>query len=268
MPFIDNLLPFHPCKENRAAMQGKYTQALKLHDILDQDAGLGLINTHSFEMRLSQITRSLGQDGYIYANCLNRLMELALFQAGSQADQAECDTASSLLFRPALVLIHQKGKTAPIIKDPNLPLTSQFKEKGGNSLEVINWLKRNTFVEVRTQPFLPRIYQLLKETNLISPDELKKLHKNMDQLACTITFMDSLRLPQGMVFSKWLQDRPEPEKKALTKKLCSFDLDYFFELGELARNTLDDPGKAFSSLDLPLPQEDRTKVFTPYAVND
>jgi hypothetical protein len=233
---------------------------------LDKDAETGIMHVELFERRFAQIKTNLEQKPGLYGNCLHRLLELALFQAGTQADQAECETASSLMFRPPLVLIHQRGKSAPIIKNPNLPLTSQFNDKGKSSQEIINWLKKNTFVEVRTQPLIPRLYQLLEESGLIDCRELKNTQKKMDKLADTITFMASLNPCGSLVFKKWVECRPEIEKKVIYKKLCYFDLEKFYSLGQKARSYIRRPGNSSSDLVLPLGQEGR-KAFPADSLN-
>ena len=89
-----------------------------------------------------------------------RLHEFLLFVcAANYADNCEFKAVGDLMFNPRLMLVQVTGFRAPIIKARHTPLTDQFADKAETRAGVVEWLKKETSLEMRTEASYPSLFR-------------------------------------------------------------------------------------------------------------
>ena len=171
----------------------------------------------------------IGED--LYWLTLARLNELALLCAGNYADNFEFTAAGDLLVNPRLILVHVKNRIRPVIKKRHSRISDQFKNVATTRGEVIQWLKKETFLEIKKEPLLPYLYVSLKNSGYMSQEYLLSTDRRMRQIADVIVLLWSLHLPNGQDFHQWLQHTTQSEREFITSRLCQFDTRTFYDLG-------------------------------------
>ena len=159
-----------------------------------------------------------------------RITELALDCAGGYADAMEFQAAGDLLVNPRCVFVHVPAERRTVIKERHKPLTEQFGHVAPKRSSVVQWLKRNTVVQVSREALLPHMASRLRSCGVLSEGYLESVDERMRKLSDTLAFFvlkaesgDLQAPPEAMSHCEWairLQNQ------------CGFDLQGFFALGE------------------------------------
>ncbi len=177
--------------------------------------------------------QELGQEGgQLHLLTMARLFELTLFTAGQYADCGEFSAAGDLLANPAQVMIHIRGRRHPVIKKRHSCLTEQFAcqadERGG----VIDWLKKETRLEIRREALLPLVFGQMRNSGGFSPRYLEMCDNRLKKTATLLGLIGACHLSPGVDFSLYLRNLKDADRRFLEANLCRFDLSCFLELGK------------------------------------
>jgi hypothetical protein len=118
-----------------------------------------------------------------------------------------------------------------VIKKRHSKLTDQFRRVASTRGEVIQWLKKETLLEIKKEPLLPYLYESLKKSGTLSQEYLLSIDRRMKQIADVIVLLWSLHLPDSRDFQEWLHCKTQSEKEFINSRLCNFDTRVFYELG-------------------------------------
>ena len=173
--------------------------------------------------------------GGAYWLTLARITELTLLCAGTYADNGELAAAGDLLVNPRLTVIHVRGLSEPLVKDRRGCLAHQLRHLVATADGVIEWLKGNTWVEIRKEPLLPHLYQRLGRSGLLSVSYLESVDRRMKRVADVIAFLATWHLPEGCDVGERLRALPRQEWEFVGENLCRFGRTLFVGLGEELR---------------------------------
>jgi hypothetical protein len=160
-----------------------------------------------------------------------RLNELTLFCAGNYADNFEFTAAGDLLVNPRLTTVHVRGLSEPVVKNRHSRITERFRCAASTKKEVIQWLKNETFLEIKKEPLLAYLYERLKNSGYISQQYLYATDRRMRQIADVIVHLWSWHLPSGLDLHYRLQYSSQSEREFIKSRLCQFDREIFNDLG-------------------------------------
>lgn len=205
---------------------------VRLNRKLENNASIARLNEDLMETWIQELEALPFPRHAHYWLTFARLMELALLCAGNYADNAEFEAAGDLLVNPRLIRIHLRGRREPVIKSRHLPLSEHFREVGNTRIDVIEWLKRNTIVEIVRKPILLHCYESMKESGYLSPEYLASVDGKMKKIADAIALLACLHTspcsgPETV--SNPVQSR---DRDIIAEGLCRFDTSAFFGLGE------------------------------------
>lgn len=187
----------------------------------------------------------------LYCLTLARINELALLCAGNYADNFEFTAAGDLLVNPRLILVHIKNRIRPVIKKRHSRITDQFKNVASTRGEVIQWLKKETLLEIKKEPLLPYLYESLKNSGYMTQEYLLSIDRRMKQIADVIALLWSLHLPDSHYFHQWLQYTTQSEREFIKSRLCQFDMSKFYDLGHDIHEIIQHEGYRSSFLVIP-----------------
>jgi hypothetical protein len=189
------------------------------------------LNEKFLEQKIDELERIGPINGELHCLTFARLNELALICAGNYADNFECAAAGDLLVNPRLILVHIKRQIRPVIKKRHSRLTEQFRNVASTRSEVIQWLKKETLLEIKKAPLLPYLYESLKKSGYMSREYLLSADRRMKRIADVVVLLCSLHLPDSHEFHQWLQYTTQSERQFIKSRLCQFDTRTFYDLG-------------------------------------
>jgi hypothetical protein len=199
--------------------------------LLEEESYASSLNERFLEQKIGELEKigSIRKD--LYWLTFARLNELTLLCAGSYADNFEFTAAGDLVVNPRLILVHIRNQIKPVRKKRHSRITDQFKEVANSRKEVIHWLKKETFLEIRKEPLVPYLYKRLKKSGYMSRAYMRKAERRMKQIADVIVLLSSLHLADGHDFHYWLRHTPRSEREFIKSSLCQFDWRIFYDLG-------------------------------------
>lgn len=198
---------------------------------LEETSFLCSLNEKVLEQRVVELEEIGLANEELYCLTFARLNELTLLCAGNYADAFEFTAAGDLLVNPRLTLVHIRNRIMPVPKKRHSRLTDQFKNVARTRGEVIQWLKNETFLEIKREPLLPYLYERLKKSGCMSQEYLYSISRRMRKIADVTAFLYSLHLPNGQDFHQWLQQTTQPERQFIKSRLCKFNTRTFCDLG-------------------------------------
>jgi hypothetical protein len=198
---------------------------------LEKDSLVSSLNEKSLEQKVSELEEIDSIREELFWLTFTRLNELALFSAGNYADNFEFTAAVDLLANPRLILVHVRNRIRPVIKKRHSRLTDQFKNVASTTGEIIQWLKKETFLEIKKEPLLPYLYEILKKSGYLSKAYLSSIDRRMKKIADAIAHLSSLHLSNIYDFHQWLQHTTRSEREFIKSRLCQFDMKTFYDLG-------------------------------------
>jgi hypothetical protein len=209
---------------------------------LQKDCLVSSLNEELLEHKVSELEEidSLREGPYWLT--FARLHELALFCAGNYANNFELTAAGDLLLNPGLIAVHVRGRSEPVVKNRHSRLTRQFRRAGGTKTEVIQWLKKETLLEIKKGPLLPYLYENLKSSGYVSQQYLSSIDSRMRRIADAIVHLWSWHLPNRNDVLHGLHHANQSEKQFIESKLCQFDMRAFHDLGHDFHRIIQDEG--------------------------
>jgi hypothetical protein len=215
---------------------------------LEQALSVISLNEKFLEQKIDELEEIGPINGELHCLTFARLNELALICAGNYADNFEFAAAGDLLVNPRLILVHIKNRIRPVIKKRHSRLTDQFRNVAGTRGEVIQWLKKETLLEIKKAPLLPYLYESLKKSGCLSQEYLHSIDKRMKKITDVIVLLCSLNLSNIQDFHQWLQHTTQSEREFIKARLCQFDTRTFYDLGHDIRQIIQ--GKGYKSKSL------------------
>jgi len=173
--------------------------------------------------------------GGAYWLTLARITELTLLCAGTYADNGELAAAGDLLVNPRLTVIHVRGVSEPLVKNRRESVAAQLCRRVPTAEGTVDWLKGNTWVEIRKEPLLPHLYRRLVQSGLFYKAYLESVDWRMKRVADVMISLSSWDLPDRYRLHEHLDYLTPPEHGFARVNLCGFEQRPFHELGEEIR---------------------------------
>jgi hypothetical protein len=95
---------------------------------------------------------------------------------------------------------------------------------------IINWLSKNTQLEIIKKPLLPDLCERLKSAGIISVKYLDSVYQRMNKIADVIGFLAAYNVSDGRILYQRFQSS-NAESDFIKSNLCNFNFDIFFVLG-------------------------------------
>lgn len=227
---------------------------------LEEVSSPTFLNEKLLEQKVSELEEIGPINGELYWLTLARLNELTLLCAGNYADNFEFTAAGDLLVNPRRILVYIKNRIRPVIKKRHSKITDQFKNVASTRGEVIQWLKKETLLEIKKEPLLPYLYESLKNSGYMSEEYLLSTDRRMKQIADVVVLLCSLHLPDSHDFHQWLQHTTQSEREFVKSGLCNFDTRAFYDLGYDIHNIIQHEGYKSKYLVIPVDCIDRAAI--------
>lgn len=208
---------------------------MEFNAVLDREARPENLNEGFLARKLDELDGLDAGRGAPYWLTLARITELALICAGTYADNGELAAVGDLLVNPRLIVIHVRGLSEPLVKDRRVCMARQLRHLVPTADGVVEWLKGNTWVEIRKEPLLPHLYQRLEQPGLLASSYLESVERRMKRVADVIAFLAAWNLPEGCDVGARLLSLPGQEAKFVGENLCHFGWTLFVGLGEKVR---------------------------------
>jgi hypothetical protein len=202
---------------------------------LDRESRPENLNERFLERKLQELDGLDVGWGGPYWLTLARITELTLLSAGTYADNGEFAAAGDLLVNPRRILIHVRGESEPLVKERRGSVVAQLRHRAPTAEGMVEWLKGNTWVEIRKEPLLPHLYQRLERSGLFSSPYLESVDRRMKRVADAIAILGAWHLFDGCDRSARLRSLPRGEWEFVGENLCRFGLALFTALGEELR---------------------------------
>jgi hypothetical protein len=208
---------------------------MEFNAVLDREARPENLNEGFLERKLEEL------DGLAWgwgAPCwltLARLTELTLLCAGTYADNGELAAAGDLLVNPRLIFIHVRGERKPLVKERRGSIVAQLRHRAPTAEGMVEWLKGNTWVEIRKEPLLPHLYRRLEQSGFLAQSYLESVDRRMRRVADVIAFLAAWRLPEAYDVGGRLRYLPRQDWEFVEANICRFSQTLFVELGEELR---------------------------------
>jgi len=211
---------------------------IDINTSFDKNSAPFALNERYLESQLERIKQIPYSSEKLYWLTIARLNELALLCAGNYADSGEFQAAGDLLVNPRSILIHSRESARPAAKKRHRALSEQFSYMGKTREETLEWLTKECFLEVKEQPLLPLIYEMLENSGCVCSDYLESATERMKTIASVLTLLAAWHLPDGLSLCERLQVAGKPDREFVSSNLCRFNDRTFRQLGDEIRLTV------------------------------
>ena len=212
---------------------------------LEEESPAHNLNESCLERIVQELEQSCIVRDSLYSLTLARVSELALLCAGNYADDCEFTAACDLLVNPRLILVHVRDQTEPVVKERHGSITDQFSHVGRAPQEIVEWLKDNTWLEIKKEALLPYLYNELFCLGHLNSHHLDSIEHRMQRIAAVVGFLSAWQLPDSCGVQERLICVSEAARQFIYSNLCRFDLKFFHQLGnDLFRLMEDDRFKS------------------------
>jgi len=109
-------------------------------------------------------------------------------------------------------------------------LTTQFKDTSAGKPSLINWFIKKTIVEIRKKPILTRLYEMMKESGVVSNVYIASSDRRIKQIADTMGFLSAWKVESAEGFHQKLKTASPSETAFIKKGLCRFNKRLFDEM--------------------------------------
>jgi hypothetical protein len=202
---------------------------------LEENAKLSRLNERFLEEKMLELDRYCPLRKAVYFQTRVRLHELLLLCAANYANNCEFKAVGDLLFNPRLTLVHATGFRAPIIKARHTPLTEQFADKAETRAGVVEWLKKETILEIRKKPIIPHSLEILESSGFISEDYLESAKSHAVRIADLIAYLSCGGFEDRLSLENWIRCASQNDKDLMQSKFIELDWKPFWELGSCVR---------------------------------
>ena len=201
------------------------------NQVLTGQADPARINEKFLEDKISELNLMDHWPGPAFWLTMARITELTLYCAGNYADSGELRAVGDLLFNPRQVLVHVRGQDQALVKDRHRPLTEQFSHMAADRAGVIEWLKKQTKLEISRPPLLPELFRNMTESGFLSDEYLADVDDRMKKIADVAGLVASCPCPPHLDFTEYLARSSPSARSYLESRLCGFNLETFHRLG-------------------------------------
>ena len=208
---------------------------MEFNAVLDREARPENLNEGFLERKLDELDGLDVGRGASYWLTLARITELTLLCAGTYADNGELAAAGDLLVNPRLILIHVRGEREPLVKERRGSMVAQLRHRAPTAEGMVEWLKGNTWVEIRKESLLPHLYRRLEQSGFLAQSYLESVDRRMKRVADVIAFLATWHLPEGCDVGGRLRYLPRQDWEFVGGNLCRFSRTLFGGLGEELR---------------------------------
>ncbi len=181
--------------------------------------------------QMEQLESSGDQKGSveIYWLYMSRVMELALLCAGNYVDFGQIREAGALLGNPRHTEIHINGQWEPVKVNRYGRMTEQFADYAPEGTDVHEWLRDNTHLVHVTGPIIPQLYDMLKNSGVLSESYLSSVDQRIQKILETMTFV----MQGQMMDENYPLSGVHPEEKEFVElNLCRYDREIFQQIGD------------------------------------
>lgn len=207
---------------------------------LERTASPHLMTEKSVESCWSQ-ARRLKADSPSYWLLLVRLAEAALLCAGNYADNCEYEAAGDFLVNPREILVHQRAAGRSTVKDRHGRLSEQFGLGGVEGLNSMKTFAASVCLEITKPPLLAHMTQVLKKSERISPEYLKRLEESQRRIVDTLACLAAWRVSDSAELWRRLQESSVRDRIFAESNFCRFDAQVFHRVGADLRRSLAEP---------------------------
>jgi hypothetical protein len=224
---------------------------LHFNYLLDKRSNFYSLYEGALEDLIEQLDRLVYVKDVSYWLTLARINELALLCTENYANNGELALVGDLLFNPRLILVHIRGENRPVVKKRHTLLTEQFRFAGENVQDVIEWLKTETRLEIKTEALLPYLHQKLEKSGYFRKEYFDSLTHRRIKIAELIGFLSGIGPTESFDFYQWTLKASPSDREFLKSKLCCCNRALFFELGSQVRDLAQGPSM---SLEIQYPE--------------
>jgi hypothetical protein len=224
---------------------------LHFNERLDRKANFFMLNELALEGFLEELDGLVAGREAEYFMTLARICELVLNCAGNYANNGEFSLMGDLLFNPRLVLVHIRGHLRPVVKKRHSLLTDQFKSMADSRYNVMQWLKKETLVEIKTKALLPHLVKQIENSGCLEREYIDSIHDRTRQITELVVFLHSIQISDSHELFSWMNNSSYSDRTMIEAKLFRPNLELFFSLGRRIRQSALIPGDERSLRPLP-----------------
>lgn len=228
-------------KDTRIKPKARNNLILHFNTLLDKKSNYFSFNENTLEDLINQLEHLVFVRDVSYWLTLARIYELALLCTENYANNGEITLVGDLLLNPRLILIHVRGRNRPIVKKRHTPLTEQFGTVAETYPEVVQWLKTETFLEIKTAALLPHLHQKLEESGCFSEEYLNSLNERKIKIAELTGFLSGAGVFDSLDLLHWLKNAATSDRELMESRFCCRNPDRFRELGRQIRDFAQGP---------------------------
>jgi hypothetical protein len=217
--------------DSRVQSKAKNNLILQFNDLLDKKSPFLSFNENALENLLEQLANRIFFRDVSYWLTMARINEIVLLCAGNYANNGEFSLMGDLLLNPRLTLIHIRGQNRPVVKKRHTLLTDQFRHIAESKTDIIQWLKKETIVEIKVKALLPHLLQGLENSGVIQKEYLESVKTRTKQIADWVEFLHGWGLLNSVTLFTWLSNARPSARKMFDSKRIHLDLEPFWELG-------------------------------------
>lgn len=208
---------------------------------LDKRSNFYSLNESGLENLIEQLDHLVYFKDASFWLTMARINELALLCTENYANNGELTLVGDLLLNPRLILVHIKGENRPVVKKRHTPLTEQFRFAGKTAPEVIEWLKTETCLEIKTEALLPYLHQRLEKSEYFRREYFESLTQRKAKIAELTGFLAGIGPSGCFDLYQWLHKAGPADREMIKAKFCRCNRDCFFELGSQVRDLAQGP---------------------------
>jgi hypothetical protein len=234
--------------------KAKNNLILHFNYLLDKRSNFYSLNESALEDIIEQLDHLVYVKDVSYWLTLARITELALLCTENYANNGELALVGDLLFNPRLILVHIRGENRPIVKKRHTLLTEQFRFAAETVQGVVEWLKTETSLEIKTEALLTHLHQRLEKSGYFRKEYFESLTQRKIRIAELIGYLSGIGPNESFDLYQWQMKASPSDREFLKSKLCCCNRDRFFQLGSLVRDLAQGPSmpievKHFDSVD-------------------
>ena len=228
-------------EENREKPTFRNNLILYFNYLLDKKSNYFFLNEDTLENLLDQLNNLVMIKDVSYWLTVARINELALLCTENYANNGELNLVGDLLLNPRLILIHLRGQNRPLIKKRHTPLTEQFRFVAESFPEVVQWLKAETSLEIKTEALLPFLHKKLEESGYFRKEFFNFLNKRKTRIAELTGFLAAAGISDSLDLYLWRKNVRPSDRELMESRFCCCNLDRFLELGHQVRKLAQGP---------------------------
>jgi hypothetical protein len=214
---------------------------LHFNYLLDKKAYYFSLNESLLENLIEQLDNLVLIKDVSYWLTLARINELTLLCTENYANNGELTLVGDLLLNPRLILVHIQGEKRPVVKKRHALLTEQFRFAAETHQGVIEWLKRETCLEIKSEALLPFLLQRLEKSGYFRKEYFESLNKRKIRIAKLTGFLSGIGSTESFDFHQWFEKAGSSDRELIKSKLCPCNRDLYFDLGRRVRDIAQGP---------------------------